>query len=105
MATKHELMAVMVFHIGSANGIRGEDLAKKLGIDPRKLRDLKDELIRDGISFCGHPSTGYFIAKTAEELKKTCDFHHARAMHELENERILKQTSLGDLVGQLHLKT
>jgi hypothetical protein len=106
MATKHDLMAKLAKHIGSVNGIKGSELAFQLGIPGRQLRQLISDTIKeDGIAICGYPATGYFIAKSAEELQGTIDFHRSRAKHELSKARQLKHAALADLSGQLHLRT
>lgn len=106
MASTHDLTAVLAHHIGRGKGIRGEDLARLLGIEPRQVRKLISVAIEeDGAAICGHPSTGYFIAASAEELMETVDFHKHRAMHELRKASRLSNIPLPDLIGQLHLKT
>lgn len=106
MATTHDLTAVLKHHIGRGRGIRGEDLAKCLGLETRQVRKLISVAIEeDGAAICGHPSTGYFIASNAEELMETVDFHKGRAMHELRKASRLSKIPLPDLIGQLHLKT
>lgn len=51
------------------------------------------------------PSHGYWIALNAAELEATCQFHRCRALHELSKEAKLRKVGLGDLLGQMHLKT
>ncbi len=106
MATTHDLTAVLARHIGRGNGIRGEDLAKLLGLESRQVRKLiSDAIEEDGTAICGHPSTGYFIASNADELMETVDFHKHRALHELRKASQLSKIPLSDLIGQLHLPT
>lgn len=105
VATKHDLMAKMALHIGAGKGIRGEDLARELGINSRRLRELISLVIeQDGVAICGHPSTGYFVASNAQELQDTIDFHKGRALHELSKASQLSKTPLPDLIGQLRLR-
>lgn len=105
-ATKNDVMAKLVFHIGAADGIRAADLARELDITERRLRHLITDLIEeDGIGICGHPSTGYYVARTPEELEATIEFHKTRALHELHKASRLSKIPLPDLVGQLKLRT
>lgn len=104
-ATKNDVMAKLVFHIGAINGIRAADLARELGTTERRLRALITELIEDGVGVCGHPSTGYYIARTPAELEATIEFHKSRALHELHKASRLSKIPLPDLVGQLKLRT
>ena len=106
MATKHDVLAQLARHIGRGNGIRGEDLARQLGIPSRELRKHISTLINDDrIGICGHPATGYFIASNPQELQDTAKFHRSRALHELKKESSLTGLPLADLIGQLHLNT
>lgn len=103
--TRHDAAAALARHIGSRNGIRADHLAAELGCTERKLRDFISELREEGVAVCGHPSTGYYIAATADELESTCQFLRARAMHSLVLESRLRKIPLPDLLGQLHLET
>ena len=100
-----DFINIMQNHIGKANAISGEDLARCLGTNPRQLRHMTDALIEDGIALCSHPANGYWIAQNATELEATCQFHRSRALHELAKEAKLRKLTLPDLLGQLHLKT
>ncbi len=104
-ATRQDAAALLARHVGAAKGIRAEALAAELGVTERKLRDLVSELREEGLAVCGHPSTGYYIAQTAEELEDTCRFLRSRAMHSLVLEARLRKIPLPDLLGQLHLRT
>lgn len=105
MATKNDLMALMVRHSGKANGVRASDIAFSLNVTTRKVRDLVTECREDGIAICGLPSTGYYVAQNREELEETIDFLKGRAMHSLTLASTLSKMPLEDLVGQLHLRT
>jgi biotin operon repressor len=106
MATKHEVLAKLARHIGQGNGIRGEDLARDLGIPSREVRKHITELVNvDGIGICGYPATGYFIASNEEELKNTIKFHTDRALHELKKASSLSGLPLEELMGQMCLET
>jgi hypothetical protein len=105
MATKTDLANVLSRHIGRENGITANNLAGLLQALPRTVRSLISELRMDGIAVCGHPSAGYYIAATSEELEETCQFLRGRAMHSLAIESKLRKVPMEDLVGQLHLNT
>ncbi len=104
-ANKTALQMLLERHIGRENGISAASVAGMLGCAERQVRDLVSELRTDGVAVCGHPSSGYFIAATREELEQTCAFLRARAMHSLVLESKLRGMPLADLVGQLHLPT
>ena len=103
--TKHDVLARLQRHIGEANGITAAALATELGVEKRRVRALVTELRLDGTAVCGHPKTGYFIAATGEEIEATCQFLRARAMHSLTLESAMRKTTLGELLGQMRLKT
>lgn len=105
MATKHDVLQALQHHIGKPNAVGGEELANFCGTNTRRLRHITDELIEDGIALCSHPANGYWIAADAKELQETVDFHHGRAMHELQKVSKLSKIPLPDLLGQLHLRT
>ncbi len=105
MATRHDLQRVLATHIGKDKGVTAEALARALDIPARMVRHLVTELREEGVAVCGHPSNGYFIAETPEELNATCKFLRGRAMKSLELESRLRKIPLPDLLGQLHLKT
>jgi hypothetical protein len=52
---------------------------------------------------CGHPSTGYFLAQTDDELLRTVKFLHDRAMTSLSQAAAMQRVSLPDLAGQLRI--
>lgn len=104
-ATKHDLMASMVFHCGARYGISAKQLASQLNTDERHIRSLITECREDGIAICGLPSTGYYVAETAEEMQATLDFLKDRAMHSLKLASTLSKIPMADLIGQLHLRT
>ncbi|HWQ37050.1 MAG TPA: hypothetical protein VNM24_00360 [Burkholderiales bacterium] len=104
--TVHDLIAALGRRVGEARGIRAAELAAQLGCSERRLRTLISEAIEEhGTAICGHPSTGYYIAASAEELLRTIAFHRARALHELRKVSRLANIPLPDLLGQLRLET
>lgn len=105
MATKHDLMAVMVQHIGKGKGISALELSLLLGIPERQVRHLVSEAREDGVAICGTPATGYYVANTQEELHETMDFLMNRAKKSLHLASRLSNIPLADLAGQLHLGT
>lgn len=72
-----------VLKSGAANGQSVATLAFLLDTTERAVRRLTDELIEEGVPVCAHPSTGYYIAVTPEEVQGTYDFLRARALHGL----------------------
>lgn len=100
-----KFITIMQSHIGKANAISGKNLAAALALPERKMRDIKDLVIEEGVALCSHPSYGYWIAENVAEFELTCQFHHKRALHELGILAKLKRQSLPDLLGQLHLET
>lgn len=105
MTTTTQLLAALQEHIGAAHGITAAALAQQLGCPPRLVRARVTELRMEGIAVCGHPSSGYFIAATPEELDTTCEFLHARAMSSLLLSSRMRKIPMADLLGQLHLPT
>lgn len=100
-----QVLAILHEHIGNKHGISAQALAWRAGVRERQLRALVSNLRERGVGICGTPSTGYFIAETAEEVEKTCQFHRDRAMHSLHIEARLRRIPLPDLLGQLKIPT
>lgn len=104
MTNKATLINVLsAHHQGKQSGIRGRDLALKVGVNQRALRKLISAARFDGLAICGTPVTGYFVALTADELKQSAAFWHARALHSLTMEARVLQVSMGELLGQIQL--
>lgn len=68
---------------GAGNGQSVETLAFLLDTTPRAIRKLREELVEEGVCVCAHPSHGYFIAETAEEMRANYDWLRSRGLHEL----------------------
>ena len=105
MATKDDLAALMMHHCGKELGISAKRIAEVFNIHERRVRHLVTELREEGVAICGHPATGYYVAKTTKELEETIDFLKDRAMTSLTLASTLANIPLPDLIGQLHLRT
>lgn len=92
-------------HVGRANGIPADQLARVVGINERMLRELISQARMQGVAIAGTPSTGYFVASTGAELEECCQFLRSRAMHSLVIEARLRKVALPELVGQLLINT
>lgn len=69
--------------IGADNGQSVQSLVFILDTTERGVRKLVDELIDEGVPVCAHPSTGYYIAATWEEVEATYDWLRSRGLHSL----------------------
>lgn len=105
MNATQRVLKVLSGHIGALAGIKAGQLAEATGLPERRVRACISELREDGVAICGHPTTGYYIAQTAEELDRCCQFLRARAMHSLTIESRLRRIPLPDLIGQIKLPT
>lgn len=110
--TASQVLAELQHHIGRDNGIHVRELAQRitgqvaeLDMYERQVRHIVVELRMQGHHICATPGAGYFMAATAEELDQTCTFLHDRAMTTLAQVARMKNVSLPDLRGQLHLPT
>ncbi|TCS38494.1 hypothetical protein EDC30_102233 [Paucimonas lemoignei] len=92
-------------HIGLANAISGDALAKQMGCGARTIRALVLKLRENAVAVCGRPETGYYIANTAEEVDATCKLLETHGLHQLAVAARLRKTTLPELLGQLHLNT
>lgn len=105
MKTPADLLHVMSRHIGSANGVQVQTLARELDVTERQVRELVSALRLEGYHVCGFPGTGYFIAANRAEMEATLNFLENRAMHSLTLVSRMRNIAIPDLVGQLHLNT
>jgi hypothetical protein len=110
--TPSSVLTELQHHIGADKGIHVRELVYRITGDlfrsdamERRVREIVTELRMDGQHVCGHPSTGYYMAATPEELQATCEFLFSRAMTGLQQISRMKNVSLPDLRGQLHLPT
>jgi hypothetical protein len=104
MITSAQLLNVLSHHRGQASGIHVDQLAKQTGTPARVLRKLISDLRSEGTAICGTPTTGYFIAETAQELDTFCiKYLEARAMHSLTLSSRLRKIPLPVLAGQLFI--
>lgn len=101
---KSDVLNALAGHQGRDKGIGAADLARKAGGTPRSLRRFISELREEGIAICGHPSTGYYMATTPEELNASCAYLEHRALHSLRLLSRMRKVSLADLMGQLKIK-
>lgn len=99
------VLQVLSKHRGAACGITVADLAEAAGVPERAVRAAVSDLREEGIAVCAHPTQGYFLANSPQELERCCQFLRSRAMHSLKLEARLRNVALPDLIGQLHLKT
>ena len=107
---KDRLLQVLSHHIGADNGTSVSQLARAIvpvfptPADERRIRHAIEELRAEGHHICAHPSTGYYIAETDDELDRTCTFLYRRAMTSLRQVAAMKRVSLPDLAGQLNIR-
>lgn len=99
----HELLNVLSAHQGRDKGIGAKALAALMRTNPRQLRRLISEARHEGLAICGHPTTGYYVPVTAEELAQSCAFLEHRAMHSLQLLSRMRRVSMPALMGQLLL--
>ena len=111
LLTRDAVLHALERHVGAAQGCTGAHLVLEIcGLyatrsDERSLRTVIEELRRDGQHVCGTPANGYFMAANEDELLRTCEFLHARAMTTLTQVAAMRRVSLPDLRGQLRLRT
>ncbi|KAB7624347.1 hypothetical protein [Alkalilimnicola sp. S0819] len=110
--TPDRVLAALSRHVGEGCGIHAKALATAVtGQNPptpgqeRQVRHAITALRLAGHHVCAHPRSGYFIAATEQELLRTCEFLHERAMASLRQIARMRHIALPDLRGQLKLPT
>jgi predicted DNA-binding transcriptional regulator len=94
---------VLAQHRGKTRAIRVVELAHDAGISERDVRHAVSALREDGIAVCSHPTVGYWIASSPQELDESCQFLRSRAMKSLVLEARMRNVALPVLLGQLAL--
>lgn len=90
---------------GKANGVSVRELMTRTGLKDRPIREAVSDLDIDGLAVCSHPSYGYFIATSLEELELCAEFLESRALHGLKRAARLRKFALPDILGQQRLPT
>lgn len=110
--TPAQVLTELAHHIGADNGVHVRELVTRItgqaiscGVLERRIRTLVSDLRMDGAHICGHPSSGYYMADSAQELEQTLQFLRARAMSSLVLESRMRRISMPELLGQLTLPT
>lgn len=108
--TRERVLWALAMHKGASNGAHVEAIVREIcgetsGRLEREFRHIVEELRELGHHVCAHPSTGYFIAATPEELEVTLKFLRGRALASLKKEAAMRHVSLPELLGQLRLPT
>jgi biotin operon repressor len=98
-----QLISALARHQGAKRGVSAELLAARLAVSPRQLRKAISCARADGLAICGHPSTGYYMATTPDELERTCKFLRRRALHSLQRLSRMTGVSMPTLCQQLML--
>jgi biotin operon repressor len=97
------LLNAMAQHQGAQQGVSARALAEELGMSARRLRHLVTLAREEGHAICGHPTSGYYMPTSPEELQRCIDFLHERAMHSLMLLGRMKRVALPELLGQLRI--
>ncbi len=81
----------------------GERLGTSTSAGGRRRGGATNDRRTEAYHVCGTPETGYFMAKTAEELDRPCRFLVSRAEASLSQVANMKRMSMPDLHGQFRL--
>ena len=92
-------------HLGRAKGVPAYALALAMDWNTRHLRFVISTAREQGAPLCGTPKTGYYIARTPDELQSASAWLEHRAMHSLRLLAQMRRVSLPALLGQLRLPT
>lgn len=111
-SAQHRVLSALRNHIGRDRGITARGLVFEVNgvtaspaINERDLRHIVVALRLQGHHVCAHPTSGYYLAETVEELQEATKFLKDRAISSLQQVAAMEQVSLPDLFGQLHLPT
>lgn len=110
--TPAQVLTELQRHIGKENGIHVRELVQRITGElalsealERRVRHIVTELRMEGAHICGHPSSGYYMAASPDELEATLRFLRSRSMTTLTLESRMRGIAMPDLLGQIHLPT
>lgn len=83
---------------GKLNAISARDLAVKLGVSDRVLRDIVTAERVKGVVICSS-SAGYYLPGNRDEIREFCNFMEKRAKHSFIAIQSARRT-LGEVEGQ-----
>ena len=83
---------------GKLNAISARDLAVKLGVSDRVLRDIVTAERVKGVVICSS-SAGYYLPDNRDEIREFCNFMEKRAKHSFIAIQSARRT-LGEVEGQ-----
>lgn len=83
---------------GKNNAISARELAAKLGVSDRVLRDIVTGDRVKGIVICSS-SAGYYLPASKDEIKEFCSFMEKRAKHSFIAIQSARR-ALGEVEGQ-----
>ena len=83
---------------GKLNAISARDLAVKLGVSDRVLRDIVTAERVIGVVICSS-SAGYYLPDNRDEIREFCNFMEKRAKHSFIAIQSARRT-LGEVEGQ-----
>lgn len=71
--------------------IKGKDLALRLKVNERTVRDLVHEARKEGICVGSLPSVGYFMIRTPEEARECLNTMQKHSLSQLSNLNVFKR--------------
>lgn len=83
---------------GKLNAISARDLAVKLGVSDRVLRDIVTAERVKGVVICSS-SAGYYLPDNRDEIREFCNFMEKRAKHSFIAIQSARR-ALGEVKGQ-----
>lgn len=83
---------------GKLNAISARDLAVKLGVSDRVLRDIVTAERVKGVVICSS-SAGYYLPDNRDEIREFCNFMEKRAKHSFIAIQSARR-ALGEVEGQ-----
>lgn len=94
-------------HVGHENAITWEDICLATGLDNRKARQAKENLInvyRKRVGSTPVSPYGVFLIQDAAELEDVCKRYRGQALSLMRTEANLRRIGMEELLGQLALE-
>lgn len=108
--TPDSVLRALSRHVGRGQGITAKRLVQEICGDystgrERALRHVIEQLRNEGTAIVATPSSGYYIARDADELAEAISFLRKRALCSLRQIRQLKRLAVPELAGQSRFTT
>lgn len=97
--SKADVVAILSQHIGRDNAISGKQLAREAGVGYSAVRDVVEELRKEGWAIGSNTSVGYWLIASDDEFREVMNRLTRKRNRIKEKQRRLSQAYYGGRNG------